>query len=140
MSAATSHIGAQERQLPMPLFRLGFRPFFLLGAIWAVLGLALWLAALAGLAEVGGPYGAVAWHAHEMIYGFAAAVLAGFLLTAVPGWTMQPKLGAAGLAALAGLWVAGRFVMASADIVGVPAAAAVDLLFLLLVLARTASQ
>src|SRR3546814_4405874 len=87
----------------MPLLRLGFRPFFLLGAVWAVLALALWLAALAGLATVGGPYGAVAWHAHEMVYGFAAAILGGFLLTAVPGWTMQPKLGPAGLAGLAGI-------------------------------------
>lgn len=140
MSAATSHIGAQERQLPMPLFRLGFRPFFLLGAIWAVLGLALWLAALAGLAEVGGPYGAVAWHAHEMIYGFAAAVLAGFLLTAVPGWTMQPKLGPVGLMGLAAIWIAGRFAMAGAGTIGPAAAAMIDLLFLALLFGWTAAQ
>ncbi|MET4702512.1 uncharacterized protein involved in response to NO [Constrictibacter sp. MBR-5] len=129
-----------DRRLPPPVFCLGFRPFFLLGAIWALVAIALWLAALSGALAIGGPYGALGWHAHEMIYGFAAAILAGFLLTAVPGWTMQPKLGAGGLAALAALWVAGRFVMASADIVGVPAAAAIDLLFLVLVLARTASQ
>src|SRR5690606_18967013 len=117
-----------------------FRPFFLLGAIWAVLGLALWLAALAGLAEVGGPYGAVAWHAHEMIYGFAAAVLAGFLLTAVPGWTMQPKLGPVGLAGLAASWVAGRFAMAGAGTIGPAAAAMIDLLFLALLFGWTAAQ
>ena len=124
----------------LPVIRLGFRPFFLLGALWAVLAIALWLAALSGAVSIGAPYGALAWHAHEMIYGFSAAILTGFLLTAVPGWTMQPKLAAGGLAALAALWVAGRLVMASADIVGPTVAAAVDLLFLLLVLARTASQ
>ncbi|MET4702401.1 uncharacterized protein involved in response to NO [Constrictibacter sp. MBR-5] len=129
-----------DRRLPPPVFRLGFRPFFLLGAIWALVAIALWLAALSGALAIGGPYGALGWHAHEMIYGFAAAILAGFLLTAVPGWTMQPKLAAGGLAALAALWVTGRLVMASADIVGPTVVAAIDLLFLLLVLARAASQ
>ena len=129
-----------ERRLPPPVFRLGFRPFFLLGALWAVLAIALWLAALAGVVAIGAAYGALAWHAHEMLYGFAAVILAGFLLTAVPGWTMQPKLGAVGLAALAGLWIAGRFAMAFPEIVGISGAAALDLLFLVLVLARTASQ
>ena len=129
-----------DRRLPRPVFRLGFRPFFLLGAVWALVAIALWLAALSGVLGIGGPYGALGWHAHEMIYGFAAAVLAGFLLTAVPGWTMQPKLGAGGLAALGALWIAGRVAMAFADELGVLLVATIDTLFLLSVLVRTATQ
>lgn len=124
----------------LPLLQVGFRPFFLLGAAWAAVGLGLWLSVLAGLADVGGPYGPIAWHAHEMVYGFAAAVLAGFLLTAVPGWTGRPKLRPAGLAGLAGIWIAGRLAMAGAGLVGAPLAAATDMLFLLLLFGWAATQ
>jgi uncharacterized protein involved in response to NO len=65
----------------------GFRPFFLLAALFAVLALPLWLLALAGRADPGGYLDATHWHAHEMVFGYAIAVVAGFLLTAVGNWT-----------------------------------------------------
>jgi uncharacterized protein involved in response to NO len=80
-----------------------FRPFFLAASLAAVVLMLAWLAALRGW--IGGD---VAWHAHEMAFGFAAAVIAGFLLTAVPNWTGEPRLGRAALASLVALWLAGR--------------------------------
>jgi uncharacterized protein involved in response to NO len=69
------------------LFAYGFRPFFLLAGLWAPLGVALWLASLAGLALPDGPLPLPRWHAHEMLAGFVGAALSGFVLTAVPNWT-----------------------------------------------------
>ena len=92
----------------LPLFRLGFRPFFLGAAAFAVLAVALWAASYLGwlaFAPRGGP---LAWHLHEMPFGFACAVIAGFLLTAVQNWTDSPGLRGAPLAALFGLWLAAR--------------------------------
>lgn len=121
------------------LFSYGFRPFFLGAAVWAVVAMTLWIAALAGHLEVSGSYGAHAWHAHEMLFGFAPAVLAGFLLTAVPNWTGRLPVSGWPLAGLFALWLAGRVAMLSPDVVGVPPAAAIDGLFLpalLLICAR----
>lgn len=84
---------------------LGFRPFFL-GAGFAAVGLmAVWLAHLyAGFAPTLPPY----WHAHEMLFGYVGAVIAGFLLTAAQNWTQRPMPAGAPLAALFGLWLAAR--------------------------------
>ena len=110
------------------LLSYGFRPFFLGAGVFAVLAMALWIAALATGLPLGGDYGAVAWRAHEMLFGFAPAVLAGFLMTAIPNWTGQMPLSGRPLAALAGLWLAGRLAMLAAGWIGVPAAVAVDAL------------
>ncbi|MDX0929794.1 short-chain dehydrogenase [Sinorhizobium medicae] len=121
------------------LFSYGFRPFFLGAAVWAVVAMTLWIAALAGHLEVAGSYGAHAWHAHEMLFGFAPAVLAGFLLTAVPNWTGRLPVSGWPLAALFALWLAGRAALLSPDVIGIPPAAAIDGLFLpalLLICAR----
>ncbi|MEN8181832.1 MAG: NnrS family protein [Myxococcota bacterium] len=86
----------------------GFRPFFLLAAAQAVLAIGLWLAMLQGLAPPPAwstPFG---WHAHEMLFGFAGAAIAGFLLTSVPVWTGRPAIAGGRLAALTLLWLAGR--------------------------------
>ncbi|VTQ25099.1 putative membraine protein [Pseudomonas aeruginosa] len=92
-----------------PIWRLGFRPFFLGGALFAVLAIALWLAALAGLWSGWQPVGGwLAWHRHEMLFGFGVAIIAGFLLTAVQTWTGVPGLQGKPLALLAGLWLAAR--------------------------------
>lgn len=100
----------RQRHLALPpLLRLGFRPFFLAGAGLAVLAMALWLPALSGLTIGWAPAGGwLGWHRHEMLVGFGAAVIAGFLLTAVPNWTGQPGLSGRPLAALAALWLAAR--------------------------------
>jgi uncharacterized protein involved in response to NO len=88
----------------------GFRPFFLLAALSAVVTLAV----LVGSFVLGAwPADAVApsrWHGHEMLFGFVAAAIAGFLLTAVPTWTNRPPLAGLPLAGLALLWLAGRLV------------------------------
>ena len=65
----------------------GFRPFFLMAGIWAVLAMGLWIAVLQGWARLPSRLAPVDWHAHELLYGYLPAVLAGFLLTAVPNWT-----------------------------------------------------
>lgn len=91
-----------------PLWRLGFRPFFLAGALFALLAVALWSVALAGHASPQPLGGLLAWHRHEMLFGFGLAIIAGFLLTAVQAWTGLPSLSGRPLMALFGLWVAGR--------------------------------
>lgn len=101
-----------------PVLRLGFRPFFLTGTVFALLALPLWLFALTGHTNGWEPAGGwLGWHRHEMFFGFGAAIIAGFLLTAVQNWTGQPGLSGRPLAALAVLWLAGRL----AWLVGAPA-------------------
>lgn len=90
------------------LFSYPFRPFFLGGAIWAVVAMVLWLMALAGRMDPGGEYGASYWHMHEMLFGFTSAVLSGFLMTAVPNWTGRLPVSGPPLMALSALWLAGR--------------------------------
>lgn len=88
-------------------FALGFRPFFLAAGLYAVLLMALWLGVLRGnvvLGELPPPV----WHGHEMLFGFAVAVIAGFLLTAARNWTGIATPSGAPLAALFLLWLAGR--------------------------------
>lgn len=91
-----------------PLFALGFRPFFLAAGIWAVLSLALWLAMLNGWLPSVRYYSGTTWHGHEMLFGYALAVIAGFLLTATRNWTGMATATGWELGALIGLWVAGR--------------------------------
>ena len=91
-----------------PLWRLGFRPFFLGGAGFALLAVALWGLALTGHATWQPQGGLLAWHRHEMLFGFGLAIIAGFLLTAVQTWTGLPSLTGAPLRALFGLWLLGR--------------------------------
>ncbi|WP_454687621.1 NnrS family protein [Agrobacterium leguminum] len=112
------------------IFSYGFRPFFLGGALWAIVAMVLWIAALSGFIDLGGDYGAPNWHAHEMLFGFASAVLAGFLLTAVPNWTGRLPVSGKPLVWLFALWCAGRLSLLVPDKVGVVTAAAVDGLFL----------
>ncbi|RHW20388.1 NnrS family protein [Pseudomonas jilinensis] len=100
----------------MALFGLGFRPFFLAGSLYAALAVPLWIAALFGLIDWQPAGGWLAWHRHEMPFGFAVAIVAGFLLTAVQNWTGIAGLAGRPLALLAGLWLAARL----AWLVGAP--------------------
>jgi uncharacterized protein involved in response to NO len=93
-----------------PLWRLGFRPFFVAGALFALLAVALWAAALYRLTSPAVPGGLLAWHRHEMPFGFGLAIIAGFLLTAVQTWTGSPGLSGRPLIALFGLWLVARLV------------------------------
>ncbi|WP_116140750.1 NnrS family protein [Trinickia diaoshuihuensis] len=101
--------GASKQAMGLPLLRLGFRPFYLGGALFGVLAVALWLAALHGAAAAGqAALTGVAWHVHEMLFGFVGAIVVGFLLTAVRAWTARATPTGTSLAALWGLWAAGR--------------------------------
>ncbi len=112
------------------LWTLGFRPFFLLAAVMASVLLLLWILQLEGFLNVGGRYGANGWHAHEMIFGYTVAVIAGFLLTAVRNWTRLPTASGLRLVALVGLWLAGRVVMLGAGLLPIVAVVIVDMAFL----------
>lgn len=109
------------------LFSFGFRPFFLLGAMWAAVAAPLWLLSL----HYGGSLALTRdWHTHEMLFGFLAAIVAGFLTTAVPNWTGRMPVIGPPLVGLAGLWIAGRAAMAAPGF-PVQLAAVVDSAFLL---------
>jgi uncharacterized protein involved in response to NO len=113
------------------LFSFGFRPFFLFGAIWAALAAPLWVLVYlaSGQTSLGGV--GLSWHIHEMLFGYLAAVMAGFLLTAVPNWTGRLPVTGWPLAALFGLWVLGRIAMLAMTGLGAATASAIDSLFLL---------
>jgi len=96
-------------------FSYGFRPFFLFAGLYAVLAMAAWMAWLVGLhtveptiAPISTDFAPVRSHTHEMLFGFTAAVFAGFILTATPGWTGKPPVQGRPLALLAALWLSGR--------------------------------
>ncbi len=93
------------------LFSYGFRPFFLGGAVWSAACIILWIPQFMGELSLYTAYTPLDWHFHEMLYGYVAAVAAGFLLTAIPNWTGRLPICGGPLAALAALWLAGRLVM-----------------------------
>jgi uncharacterized protein involved in response to NO len=113
----------------LPLLSAGFRPFFLAGSIWACVAVPVWLLVYSGAVEMPNALPPVVWHAHEMIYGFAAAVVAGFLLTAIPNWTGRMPLQSGPLGLLVLLWLAGRVAVLLSAELGAAAAAGLDLLF-----------
>ena len=87
------------------LFELGFRPFFGVAGLFAVVSIGLWMAIYVFAAPWARPEpGGVLWHAHEMVFGYAMAVIAGFLLTAVANWTGVPGLRGLALVGLVLTW------------------------------------
>lgn len=111
------------------LFAHGFRPFFLLAGLWAVAALALSFAWMMGWIVLPSSFGPVRWHVHEMLFGYVAAAMAGFLLTAIPNWTGRMPLQGWPLLALALLWLAGRVATTFSSPLGSWAAALADLSF-----------
>jgi uncharacterized protein involved in response to NO len=91
-----------------PILHYGFRPFFFLAALHAGLAIPVWLGVYFGGFEIGGQFSGMHWHAHEMLFGYLSAVMAGFILTAIPNWTGRLPLSGLPLAVLVGLWLAGR--------------------------------
>jgi uncharacterized protein involved in response to NO len=108
----------------------GFRPFFLAAAAFAALALPIWVLMLHGYLESPTYFGGMFWHAHEMVFGFAAAVIAGFLLTAVSNWTNRPTPTGVPLALLVLLWLSARVALVAGDVVPRALTAALDLAFL----------
>lgn len=128
-------IGEPSGKGPAPrqaLFALGFRPFFLLAGLGAVGLVAAWAALFATGRPLTSYYGYINWHSHEMVFGFAAAAVAGFLLTATRNWTGVPTARGPVLAGLAVVWLLGR-VLPLLPGVQPALVAAVDLAFLPLV-------
>jgi len=115
---------------PWPIAAKGFRPFFLLAALFATVLVPLWLLVIDGRVQVGRYLDPLYWHAHEMVFGFAVAVIAGFLLTAVGTWTKRETAVGLPLLALAGLWIAGRVAMTGPSLGPPWLAALTDLAFL----------
>jgi uncharacterized protein involved in response to NO len=108
----------------------GFRPFFLGGSIWAAAAMALFIPMLQGDLALPTTLNPIDWHQHELLYGFLPAIVAGFLLTAVPNWTGRLPVAGASLAALFALWLIGRAAVATSALIGAGAAAFADVLFL----------
>jgi len=112
-----------------PFLRGGFRPFFFLGPAWAVVALALWMMAAGGGLTLPSALDPLIWHRHEMLFGFVGAVIAGFLLAAIPNWTGRLPIAGLPLAGLVGLWAAGRLAVLFSASAGAVAAGILDVGF-----------
>ena len=113
----------------LSLFAYGFRPFFLAAGLAAVVLMLVWLAMSGGAVVPPGEWAGPLWHGHEMIFGFAVAVLAGFMLAAVPNWVGGRALSGWALGMLFALWLAGRVVVALAGVLPDVLVAIVDCAF-----------
>ena len=122
------------------LLSRGFRPFFLAAALWAIIAVSLWPFVFSGRVELATAFSTVDWHAHEMIFGYLAAVIAGFLTTAVPNWTGRLPVVGWPLAGLIGIWAAGRMAMFESVRLGRPLSAALDVAFLFVFAAVVARE
>jgi len=118
----------------------GFRPFFLLGAVYAGAGIAIWLPLLFGDIRMPTAFSPLDWHIHEMLYGYVPAIMTGFLLTAIPNWTGRLPLQGGPLAALAALWIVGRVAVSVSQPVGALVAGVIDCSFLFFVAAAAARE
>ena len=109
-----------QKTAPMVLFAYGFRPFFIMAAIWSAGTMIAWLMILDqslqallmmidhSSRQLQTFFSPIVWHAHEMLFGFVAASAAGFLLTASPNWSKKPALSGQPLMVLVALWIVGR--------------------------------
>ena len=133
-------LNIETKQIPKPfaLLNLGFRPFFLAAGGFATIAMLIWM----GIVVFGWsiqPYGSARiWHAHEMIFGYSLAVIAGFLLTAVKNWTNIQTPHGLPLAAIFLLWLAGRVLPFFSNTIGLDVLALVDNLFILVLLLAVA--
>ena len=132
-SASSSTPPALERRLKYAgpaLFSYGFRPFFLGGAVWSITCIVLWIPQFMGYLSLRTAFSPLDWHIHEMLYGYVAAVVGGFLLTAIPNWTGRLPITGAPLMTLAALWLAGRVAILLSAYLGIIAAGLIDVAFL----------
>jgi uncharacterized protein involved in response to NO len=122
------------------LLSYGFRPFFLLGALWAGIEVLAWLPLLYGDMSLPTALSARDWHVHELLYGYLPAIIAGFLLTAIPNWTGRLPLQGQPLAVLVMTWLAGRYVVTFSGSIGWIGATIVDVAFLALMTGAVARE
>jgi len=119
----------KEQNIP-PLFRLGFRTFFLSGAIFSVIAITVWLLILRGTLDFTPLGGGYWWHIHEMVFGFGCAIVAGFLLTAVQNWTGIQGAQGNVLIGLLALWLLGRISLLFPTLFGETVTSVIDVSFL----------
>lgn len=118
----------QMRQWRGPaLLSYGFRPFFLFGALWAGLAMVLWILSLADVLTLPSAFDPVSWHAHAFLFGYLPAIIAGFMLTAVPNWTGRLPVVGVPLGVLFTLWLLGRLAVLFSGYLPVLFVALVDL-------------
>lgn len=111
------------------ILTFGFRPFFFGAAVWATLSTALWIPMLSGVSILPTAFDPVSWHAHAFLFGYLSAVVAGFVLTAVPNWTGRLPIVGWSLGGLFALWVAGRIAVAVSGLLPSLLVAIVDVAF-----------
>ena len=117
-----------------------FRPFFMAAGIWAMLAVPFWLMNYAGVLVLPDGFDGLLWHRHEMLFGFAGAAIAGFILTAIPNWTGRLPVSGWRLGLLVSFWLAGRLGFLGAVSIGPLAAAVLDLSFLTTLAAMIARE
>ncbi len=131
----------QMRQWRGPaLLSYGFRPFFLFGALWAGLAMVLWILTLADVLTLPSAFDPVSWHAHAFLFGYLPAIVAGFMLTAVPNWTGRLPVVGTPLGVLFTLWLLGRLVVLFSAHLPVLLVALVDLSALVALAATMARE
>lgn len=140
MSSAPAALHHRREYTGPVLFSYGFRPFFFLAGLWAAIGLPLWLHQFFGDIALPTRFAPLDWHIHEMLFGYVAAAIAGFLLTAIPNWTGRLPVSGWPLAGLSALWLAGRVAIFFSDKVGGVPAAVIDTSFLLTLVAVAARE
>jgi uncharacterized protein involved in response to NO len=118
----------------------GFRPFFLLGSLWAGLEILAWLPMFYGELSVATSFSPRDWHVHELMFGYVSAVVAGFLLTAIPNWTGRLPLQGRPLLILVLAWLAGRCAVTFSAGIGWMGAALLDCSFLILMALAVARE
>ena len=123
-----------------PLLASGFRPFFLLGSIYAGLAVLVWLPVFYGELTLTSAFAPRDWHVHEMLYGYLPAVITGFLFTAIPNWTGRLPIQGTPLLALVVVWIAGRLSVTFSAEMGWLVAMLIDASFLSLVAAAAARE
>jgi len=102
------------------IFLYGFRPFFFAGAVHGALMVALWVPWYLGTIALPSAWPPIVWHSHELLFGYVPAIVAGFLLTAVPNWTGRAPVVGWPLAALFSLWLIGRLAIATSALLPMP--------------------
>lgn len=121
---------SQTKQFKWPLFRLAFRPFFLLGALFSIISLSIWVAWINDLISLSLYGGGLWWHTHEMLFGFVTAILSGFLLTAAQNWTKQDTVKGWPLVLLVVCWLLARVFLLLPEQIPSTLTVVVDVIFL----------
>lgn len=140
MNTTTSSASRRRAYQGPLILSFGFRPFFLLGAMYAGLAILVWLPVFHGELSLHSAFAPRDWHVHEMLYGYLPAVMTGFLFTAIPNWTGRLPIQGKPLLTLILVWIAGRIAVTISADTGWLAAFLIDTSFLTLIAASAARE